>query len=246
MSLTTKSAKPGEAPSREPLEGMFISVPPRYDLINRLITLGLDKRWRREAARECLILRPKRVLDLGCGTGDLALILAEMAEEEVELLGIDFSRPMLELARRKAKLKGKRVSFIQGSIRSLPFPDGYFDSIGISFAFRNLSYKNPYFPYYLNELLRVLASGGRLIILETSQPKSKLAKKAYHLYLRLVVSNLGYLISGNRGAYSYLAESATRFFAPDEVEEILYCVGFRKVYFRAFLCGAISIHTAIK
>ena len=233
-----------------PLHNMFTAVPPRYDLINRIITWGLDERWRQEAARECLIARPRKVLDLCCGTGDLTINLARMAENnnDVELIGIDYSQPMLELAARKAELLASRrkISFAYGDAANLPFPDGYFDSVGTSFAFRNLTYKNPLAQRHIAEVLRVLSIGGRFVIVETSQPTSKLIRKLYHLYLRYFVYRGGYLLSSNRGAYHYLAESAARFYTARELKEMLVTAGFCEVSFHPLFWGAIGIHVAIK
>ncbi len=231
-----------------PLHDMFTAGPRRYDLINRIITWGLDEQWRQQAARECLASRPKRVLDLCCGTGDLAINLARLAEKNVELTGIDYSQPMLDIAAKKAEPRagGRRISFIYGDAANLVFPDGYFDCIGISFAFRNLTYKNPLARRHIAEVFRVLSGGGRFVIVETGQPKSRLIRKLYHLYLRWFVSRLGYLLSGNSGAYYYLAESAARFYTSEELKEMLVTAGFREVSFRSLFLGAVGIHVAIK
>ncbi len=231
-----------------PLHSMFTAVPRHYDLVNHVITWGLDERWRREAARECLTSHPDKVLDLCCGTGDLAIYLARLAGNNVELTGIDYSQPMLHIAAIKAEGAGLEgdITFIYGDAAHLPFPDGYFDCVGISFAFRNLTYKNPLVQRYLAEVLRVLRVSGRFVIVETSQPESKLMRKLYHLYLRWFAFGLGYLISGNRGAYHYLAESAARFFTPAELTELLLTAGFRQVFSRPIFMGAISTHLAVK
>ena len=227
---------------------MFTAVPRRYDLINHVITLGLDKRWRWKAARECLTTHPRKVLDLCCGTGDLALNLAQLAGNNAELTGIDYSQPMLKIATKKAAAsgRGRDISFIHGDVASLPFPDGYFDCVGISFAFRNLTYKNPLTRRYLAEVLRVLTVSGRYVIVETSQPKSKLIRKLFHLYLRWFVFRLGYVLSGNRGAYHYLAESATRFYTAGEVEDLLVSAGFCQVSFQPLFYGVAGIYVAVK
>ena len=230
-----------------PLQDMFTAIPRRYDLVNHVITWGLDKRWRRKAARECLTSLPAKVLDLCCGTGDLAINIARLAKTEVELTGIDYSAPMLEAAARKARLfKGKGISFIYGNAASLPFPDGYFDCIGISFSFRNLTYKNPLAQRHIAEILRLLPTNGRCIIMETSQPSSKPVRKLFHLYLRWFVSRVGHLLSGNRAAYRYLAESAARFYTSEELKDILVTAGFRQVSFRPLFLGAVSIYVAVK
>ena len=233
---------------KKPLHRMFTLVPPRYDLINHLITLGLDNRWRGEAARECTTSHPGRVLDIGCGTGDLIIALARLSANDAELTGIDYSQPMLEIAARKAAhlQPEKKISFVHGDVANLPFPDGHFDCVGISFAFRNLTYKNPAAKRHLAEVFRVLKEEGRYVIVETSQPQSRLIRKLFQLYLRWFVFPVGYLISGNRGAYQYLAESASRFYSSEEVKEMLLSAGFSKVSFRPFLFGAAGIHTAIK
>lgn len=227
---------------------MFTAVPRRYDLINHIITWGMDRWWRLKAARECLRSHPGKVLDLCCGTGDLAINMARLAETNVELSGIDYSQPMLEIAAKKAEspATGRKISFIYGDVANLPFPDGYFDCVGISFAFRNLTYKNPLVQCHIAEVCRVLSSNGRFVIVETSQPKSKLIRKLFHLYLRWFVSRAGHLLSGNRGAYYYLAESAARFYTSDELEELLVTAGFRRVSFQPLLFGAIGIHVAVK
>ena len=232
----------------KPLQGMFTAVPPHYDLVNRVITWGLDERWRRLAARECLAIQPKKVLDLCCGTGDLAVNLARLAQRQVELVGVDYSQPMLEIAARKAAhlANGRQISFVHGNAADLPFPDDCFDCVGISFAFRNLTYKNPLAKRHLEEVLRVLHAGGRYVIVETSQPKSKLMRKLFHLYLLWVVSRIGYWLSGNKGAYHYLAESASRFYTVDEVKEMLLNAGFHHVSFRPLFFGAVGIHVAVK
>ncbi|MFC2034617.1 ubiquinone/menaquinone biosynthesis methyltransferase [Chloroflexota bacterium] len=232
----------------KPLHGMFIAVPYRYDLINHVITCGLDKRWRWKAARECLVSQPSKVLDLCCGTGDLAIGMARQAEKRVELTGIDYSRPMLVIAKKKAETlaRGRRISFANGDAANIPFPDGYFDCVGISFAFRNLIYRNPLTQYHMAEILRLLSAGGKCVIVETSQPRVKLIRKMFHLYLRLFVSKLGYLLSGNRGAYDYLAESAARFYTSEELKEILVTAGFSYVSSRPLFFGIVSIYVAIK
>jgi len=229
-----------------PLYDLFTAVPHRYDYVNHLITWGLDKRWRQKAARECLISQPGKVLDLCCGTGDLAINLTRLAENNVEVTGLDYSQPMLDIAVKKAEPLVKKPMFIPGDAGALPFPDGWFDCVGISFAFRNLTYKNPLAWRHISEVLRVLKPGGRFVIVESSQPKAKLIRKIFHLYLRWFVFRIGSWVSSNRGAYHYLAESAARFYTPGELKQMLGTSGFRNVSYRPLFFGAAGIHVAIK
>jgi demethylmenaquinone methyltransferase/2-methoxy-6-polyprenyl-1,4-benzoquinol methylase len=224
---------------------MFNAVPNRYDLVNHVITWGLDTRWRQKAARECVAAKPRRVLDLCCGTGDLAIDIAHMAGKDTEITGIDFSRPMLELAGEKAAKAGAgdRLNLVHGDATSLPFPDEQFDCIGISFAFRNLTYKNRLRESCLEEIRRVLAPDGRLIILESSQPQSPVIRFLFHLYLKLFVAPIGHRLSGNREAYRYLAESMRRYFGPEEVKALLLQKDFSEVTYQPLLLGAAGIYT---
>ncbi len=224
-----------------------MAVPPHYDLVNRVLTWGQDERWRRQAARECLRGNPQRLLDIGCGTGDLAVRLAGRQGQSV--IALDYSLPMLELARRKAEAAtvSDRVHLVHGDVANLPFPDDYFDCVGIAFAFRNLTYKNPYARRYLQEVYRVLRpGGGRFVIVESSQPHHRLVRLFFRLYLRWFVYPVGRLISGNRTAYRYLAESAARFYTPSELAGILAGVGFSRFTSRPYLFGAAAVQVAVK
>ena len=155
---------------------------------------------------------------------------------------------MLEKAAEKAKhlpLKAK-LNFIHGDVGDLPFPDEYFDCIGISFAFRNLTYNNPNTPRYLSEIVRVLKKGGQFVIVESSQPSNKLIRKLDHFYLRTFVRWMGTFLSKNKTAYNYLTESASKFFTAEEISDFLVKAGFSKVTVKRLLFGATAIHVAEK
>lgn len=206
----------------------------------------MDKKWRLLAAGECLADKPKQVLDLACGTGDLAVTMAEMADYPVEITGLDFSEPMLEIARWKAGIAEKEIKFIEGDAANLPFPDAYFDCAGISFAFRNLTYRNPNAAKHLAEVFRVLRPGGKFVIVESSQPKNWFIRQFAHLYVRTFVYWMGWWVSGNRGAYRYLGLSAANYYTPEALQELLLNTGFGKVSYRRLFFGAAALHTAIK
>jgi demethylmenaquinone methyltransferase/2-methoxy-6-polyprenyl-1,4-benzoquinol methylase len=232
----------------KPLHGMFSDVPPRYDLINRVITWNMDKHWRNLAAQACLESSPLQVLDLCCGTGDLAINIARLAGYPVKIQGLDFSQPMLLRAGLKASdLNSKiKIKFIQGEADRLPFPAGYFDCIGISFAFRNLTYKNPLAEKHLSEIVRVLKPGSRFVIVESSQPGLRLIRALYHFYMRVFVARVGNWLSGNKGAYHYLAESASRYYSPPELKKLLIGSGFKDISYRPLFFGAAGLYVAIK
>jgi demethylmenaquinone methyltransferase/2-methoxy-6-polyprenyl-1,4-benzoquinol methylase len=155
---------------------------------------------------------------------------------------------MLEKAQEKAShlRLNAELSFIHGDVGDLPFPDAYFDCIGISFAFRNLTYKNPNTPRYLSEIVRVLKKGGRFVIVESSQPPNKLIRKLDHLYLRTFVRWLGTFLSKNKAAYNYLTESSSNFYTAEELSDLLVKAGFSKVTVKRLLFGATAIHVAVK
>jgi demethylmenaquinone methyltransferase/2-methoxy-6-polyprenyl-1,4-benzoquinol methylase len=225
---------------------MFMAVPPRYDLINHVITLGMDARWRRLAAETCAAGEPRTMLDLCCGTGGLLLGVARRCRGDVMPVGLDFSEPMLKIAERKASGTKKGSSFVYGDASQLPFPDESFDCVGISFAFRNLMYKNPLAGKAMSEVARVLKNGGRFVAVESSQPRSGFIRAVFRLYLRCWVYPVGWLLSGNRSAYKYLATSASRFHTPGEIKDLLLKVGFSEVSYRPLFFGAAGIHVAMK
>jgi len=240
------SAATGESHNNRPLYHIFIRIPDRYDLINHVITLGMDNGWRRQAALACLRDHPGRILDICCGTGDLAITIARLAQYTPEITGADYSQPMLEIAAAKATAAGKNVRFINADVARLPFTDNYFDCVGISFAFRNLTYKNPMTQSYLSEILRVLKPGGRFVIVESSQPESPFIRFLDHLFLRLWVFPSGYILSGNKGAYRYLAESARHFYSAEEMQGFLLKAGFQQAAAKMLFFGAAAVYVAVK
>ena len=230
-----------------PLQKMFMEVPPKYDLLNRIITWRLDESWRKQAVKEILKDKPDKVMDLCTGTGDLLFRIAEQARPGTELCGLDFSPPMLEIADQKMKSKNlEGIRLISGDAADMPFDDNHFDAIGIAYAFRNLTFKNPDQQKFLKEIYRVIKPGGKFVIVETSRPKNRIMDNLHKLYMNLLVKRLGGSVSGNRPAYHYLAHSATNFYTADEVCDLLKTIGFSKITYRHFVGGVAAMHVAVK
>lgn len=230
-----------------PLQRMFQAVPPSYDFLNRLLTCRFDEHWRKKAAAIILEGRPQRLLDICTGTGDLAMHLRKMAPHHVSVTALDYSAPMLQIARQKAeKRRLMSIEFVLGDVASLPFETASFDAIGIAFAFRNLTFKNPDTDSFLSEIFRVLRPGGRFVIAETSQPRNRFYRKLIHAYLRNLAAPLGGMISGQRGAYHYLAHSAIHYDDADGVKRLLSGAGFSSVSYQLQLGGVSAIWVAEK
>jgi demethylmenaquinone methyltransferase / 2-methoxy-6-polyprenyl-1,4-benzoquinol methylase len=211
---------------------MFDRIAPVYDLMNRVMTGGLDLRWRRLTA-EAVVRPGDRVLDGCCGTGDLAVACARVG---AEVTGLDFSPRMLERARRKSSA----VTWIEGDALALPFPDGSFDAATVGFGVRNVADLGR----GVAELARVLVPGGRVGILEITAPTGLLAP-FYGVWFDRIVPLLGKLLEGG-AAYSYLPASVRRFPGPQELADLLEGAGFASVQYRTFAGGIVALHTGTK
>jgi demethylmenaquinone methyltransferase/2-methoxy-6-polyprenyl-1,4-benzoquinol methylase len=206
---------------------MFDRIAPVYDAMNRLMTAGLDRRWRREAAA---VVRPgDRVLDICCGTGDLALAAADAGGK---VTGIDFSEPMLERARAKAP----GIEWVSGDALALPFGDGAFDAVTIGFGLRNLAD----IEQGLAEMRRALKPGGRVAILEITRPRGVLAP-FYRFWFDGVIPLAGKVLPGG-AAYSYLPASVRRFPGPEDLARALEGSGFGAVSYRLLAGGIVALH----
>ncbi|GLV48097.1 demethylmenaquinone methyltransferase [Thermus sp. LT1-2-5] len=219
---------------------MFSEIAPRYDLLNRLLSLGADVRWRRRAVALALEKSPRRILDLATGTGDLALLLKAKAPV-AEVVGVDFAPPMLEIARKKAQARGLEVRFLEADALALPFPEGAFDAITVAFGFRNFAD----YGKALAELHRVLAPGGRLVLLEFPPPPTGAFGLVYRVYFQRVLPFLGGVISGNFGAYRYLPESVEAFPPPEALKGLMERAGF-SVRYELLTFGVAAIHVGDK
>lgn len=222
---------------------MFSEIAPTYDLLNRLMSLGVDQRWRAQAVRE--VLRPfaatkaPRVLDVASGTGDLTLAL-KVRRPDAEVTGADFAEPMLELARAKAEKRGLDITFITADGTDLPFDNGQFDAVTIAYGLRNFADPDA----GLREFRRVLKPGGRLAVLEFPPPPKGALGAVFRFYFRQLLPQLGGLISGKRGAYTYLPESVFAFLEPHELDQRLAAAGFGRVSHELQTFGVSALHLA--
>ena len=230
-----------------PTQQIFTEVPPKYDILNRIMTLNLDEGWRRKTAARVLEKNPAKVLDLCCGTADLTMHLARNASASTELYGLDFSHTMLSRAREKVAVFGEgRVKLIQGDAGNMPFESNFFDAVGISFGFRNLTFENPDAGLRISEVLRVLKPGGRFVIVETSQPANAFIRWGYHQYMKFFTAPVGGLISGNKPAYDYLAYSGNHYWSIPELSEVLKKAGFSHTQGIPLFMGVSAIMIAEK
>jgi demethylmenaquinone methyltransferase/2-methoxy-6-polyprenyl-1,4-benzoquinol methylase len=229
----------GELEHAKAVRAMFAGIAGRYDLLNHILSANIDKRWRRKVRAELadvLANENARVLDVACGTGDLAIELQRDARANV--IGTDFCRPMLSVARSKAP----EITFVEGDAMSLSYADASFDAVTIAFGLRNLSN----FADGLNELFRVLRSGGRLVILEFSSPVAPGFRGAFRFYFSKILPRIGGLVSGERGAYEYLPDSVSKFPDQKTLAAMMQESGFTNVTFRNLTGGIAAIHIGEK
>ncbi|UCC65198.1 MAG: ubiquinone/menaquinone biosynthesis methyltransferase, partial [Anaerolineae bacterium] len=222
------------------VSGLFARIAPRYDLMNRLMTGGRDRAWRRTVARLAALPPGGRVLDVATGTGDIALALAERYPG-AQVVGADFSLEMMAAGRRKFAARG-RIGLAAGDALRLPFPDGSFDAVATGFALRNVTDVSRAFA----EMYRLVKPGGRVVCLEISRPTLPLFRSLFAVYFYRVVPWLGGLVSGQKDAYAYLPNSLTGFLTPEEVRRVMQAVGWRQVRYRRLMMGTVAIHVGVK
>jgi demethylmenaquinone methyltransferase / 2-methoxy-6-polyprenyl-1,4-benzoquinol methylase len=213
------------------VRGMFDRIAPVYDVMNRAMTMGLDRRWRRLAVLES-VQPGDRVLDACCGTGDLALAARKAGAGEV--VGLDFSERMLERARRKAP----ELEWVRGDVLALPFDDGAFDVATCGFGIRNVEDLEA----GLRELGRVLRPGGKLAVLEITRP-SGLLRPFFRLWFDVLIPLAGKVLPGGK-AYTYLPASVRRFPGPDDLAAVFRQAGFENVTYRLLAGGIVALHVA--
>lgn len=239
MSSLETSRPLREAEHSRAVREMFGGIASRYDLLNHLLSLNIDKGWRRKVAKE---LRPildnedATVLDVACGTGDLSLELASGAKASIT--GTDFCRPMLKFAKEKIDAANRTIPLVEADAMELPFPSESFDAVTIAFGLRNL----PNVENGLAELLRILRPKGKLVVLEFSQPVIPGIREAFNLYFTRVLPRIGGLVSGSRCAYEYLPDSVRGFPPQKELAAMMQKIGFSNVQYRNLTGGIAALH----
>lgn len=216
---------------------LFSTIADRYDLITVLLSYGQDRRWKRRLLAMAGPLSGRRVLDLACGTGDIALLAAEAG---AEVTGLDLTPRMVVLANGKATAGGVRARFVVGDMTALPFPDGCADVVTTGYGLRNV----PDLDAALREIHRVLAPGGRLLSLDFNRPASGPVRAAYHAYLTAIGSLLGWVLHRDPDTYRYIPESLRLYPGAQTVAERLRGVGFGRSEWHRVLGGLLAIHVA--
>ena len=233
----------GEIEHARAVRAMFSGIASKYDFLNHLLSVNIDKRWRRairQMLADILAEEDAIVLDVACGTGDLSLELRRHAKARV--IGTDFCHPMLTIARDKTEKLEYSIPYVEADAMNLSFADENFDAVTIAFGLRNLAN----FHDGLVELHRVLKKGGTLAILEFSTPLVPGFCSLFNFYFTRILPRIGGMISGSRGAYEYLPDSVSKFPDQKQLTEVMQQVGFAAVEYKNLTGGITAIHTGVK
>jgi demethylmenaquinone methyltransferase/2-methoxy-6-polyprenyl-1,4-benzoquinol methylase len=228
---------------KQQVAAMFNDIAFRYDFMNRFLSAGIDIRWRKKAIKQLLGLAPKNLLDVATGTADVAIMASGILHPE-KITGIDISDGMLAIGRKKVEKLGLQdtIQLLNGDSETINFDDDSFDAVTVAFGVRNFENLEK----GLSEIKRVLKPGGRLVVLEFSQPKMALTRFFCNLYMKIVAPGMGKLISKNRNAYQYLDESIKKFPEGKIFTDILDNLGYRNSYSKPLSLGICSIYCGEK
>ncbi len=233
-------------PSKNPLkiQAMFSAIAPRYDLLNRLLSFGRDRYWRRFAVKQLPDIEGGMFLDVATGTGDVAVEIVRQYNRKTRVIGTDFSEQMLELGRKKIEELGcqGQIDLRFGDVTNLPFDDRTFDAAIIAFGIRNI----PDYKKGIQEMTRVLKAGGRIVVLEFTSVQSRFSRSLFRLYLTRILPVMGGFISGKKTAYKYLSDSVIDFPAPGEFKKIMEDSGLREVNFYPLTFSIVTVHVGTK
>jgi len=226
------------------VNNIFTSIAKKYDLINTILTLNIDRIWRKKSVALCRLKKNDKILDLCCGTGQMCLSLFYTHVPDISVTGLDFNDEMLKVARKKIDPLSDScgIAFIQGDILAIPFPDEEFDVVTIAFGIRNIAEKE----MAIAEMLRVLKPGGRVICLELSKPDMYIFRSIYSLYFDHVLPLIGYAISRDKAAYCYLRDSINHFLSKPQLMVLMNDSGLVNTGYVSLSGGIASIHYGCK
>lgn len=242
MSKNVTPYKDSDLEKKKQVEQMFDNISENYDGLNRVISFGIDQKWRRKLIDMVKKTRPKYILDVATGTGDLAIAMADSDAEKI--IGLDISAGMLQVGKNKihAKNLDQRIEMVQADSENLPYPDHTFDAITVAFGVRNFENLEK----GLSEIYRVLSPGGIFVVLETSVPTKFPFKQGYKVYSNYILPTIGKLFSKDKSAYQYLSESASVFPYGEKFNNILRKIGFTDVENYPQTFGVSTIYSASK
>ena len=224
------------------IQKLYSEAARTYEMINHLLTLGLDVLWRKKASEIAVRTGGSLWVDVCSGTGEMAMALKATSGGRARVVSADFSTPMLKVAKSKRGAFG--LQFALADAGSLPFRSNVFDLVTIAYATRNLNPNRDKLVRYLEEFRRVLRPGGTFANLETSQPRSLITRYLYHLYVHVVVRRLGAFISGSKSGYAFLSSTVLRFYSPREFAALLREAGFEDIRVVRLMLGVFAIHMA--
>ena len=242
MSKNITPYKDSNLSKKEQVASMFDAISGNYDNLNRVISFGIDVKWRKKVLQMVTKSNPKTILDIATGTGDLAILMAQTNAEKI--IGLDISPGMLEVGKQKIQDKdlSKRIEMVLADSENMPFEDHYFDAITVAFGVRNFENLEK----GLSEILRVLKPNGVFVILETSVPDQSPYKQGYTFYSKNILPIIGKLFSNDNVAYGYLSESAAAFPYGEALNNILRKIGFIDVVAMPQTFGVATIYSASK
>ncbi len=242
MSEQVTPYKDSNLGKKEQVTQMFDTISGNYDGLNRVISFGIDVKWRKKVLKMVAETKPETILDIATGTGDLAILMTQTKAKKV--IGLDISEGMLDVGRKKIKAKQLEhiIDMVNGDSENMPFPNNHFDAITVSFGIRN--FEN--LELGLSEILRVLKPGGIFVILETSVPEKTPYKQGYRFYSKHILPRIGKLFSKDNVAYGYLSESASVFPYGEKLNNILRKTGFIDVVALPQTFGVATIYKAYK
>lgn len=228
---------------KEGVRKLFDNIASDYDKLNHILSLNIDKGWRKKAVRNLVDTQePLKVLDVACGTADFTIEIAQKVAKGSEVIGVDISEGMMAVGREKIKKAGVSAELFVADCENLPYSDNTFDRISVGFGVRNFEHLE----LGLSQMYRVLSHGGKLVILELSVPSNVFVRWCYKLYFLKILPAIGGLISGNRGAYEYLPASVLRFPTPDKFISMLKSAGFAQVEHTSLTLGICRMYVAKK